>query len=193
MSVLSVLISSFLGTAAALGAVGYLAKSFIQNRLNRDLAAFNLELQKDLTKMSAELANLAKQQEIKFSSLHAQRAQIIAELYERMNKAKLAYGKLSSYPGAVPLNAEQKEKKKEFSSNAVALFHALKEFGDSKRIYFPPELHVKLNELCTKMLNGNWASNQSEESFKTISLEVEDVLKSIEEDFRKLLGVEERQ
>jgi predicted secreted protein len=81
------LITTFGGGAAVLAAAAWLVRTALNHALDRDAETFKARLKADadveVEKLKSSLQMAAYEHETKFSTLHAKRAEVIAEIFRR--------------------------------------------------------------------------------------------------------------
>lgn len=83
-----VIVNTLGGTVAFVAATAWLSRSLISQFINKDLERFKANLKsesnKEIERLRNELKIDAEKQALQYASLHAKRAEIMAELYERL-------------------------------------------------------------------------------------------------------------
>lgn len=193
------------GAAVLIGAAGWLATKFIENRLNREIEAYKARLK---TESDAEIENLksrlqvaAKEREIAVSWLHQKRAAEIESLYsslvDLLHAARLVLDILSSRnPADI----------RKFSSEAVKKLRQTYEAYLKAKIFLSPLVCEKIEEVLRGIQDsvitydlylGNYDDHElntltdvKDSAWKYIQGVVPAALKELESDFRLVLGVE---
>ena len=92
------LLKTFGGQAILLAAVGYLIKTLVSNRFERDAEAFKADLKRnsdiEIERLKNVLQMAAIEHQVRFSKLHEQRAEIIGKLSQMIEEAPTAVGSL---------------------------------------------------------------------------------------------------
>lgn len=116
------------------GILAFLAKAIVQHWLNTRLDAYRAELkesaekyrvnlehasQVEIEKLRAGLQRVATEESIRFSRVHERQAEIIAEVFARLDRAHNAFGRWAS-PWAPP-GVTQEQKRNEASETFGAL------------------------------------------------------------------------
>lgn len=132
------------GNAIALAVLGFLAKSLVNGLLRKDLEKFKsslvAETESTVEKLRYQLGLLAMEHQVKFSKLHEDRAEVIAELYSRLVEAHWAgEGFVSPMEYVGEPSKEEKFKK---ALNASASFY---QYFEKKKIYLPKALCDQLD------------------------------------------------
>lgn len=130
------IIVSIGGSAALFGALAWLTRSIIVHFLDKDVERFKNALQLK-----------AIEHQVRFNSLHIKRAEIIAELYQRLEVANTAINGIKS--------SEDKnfsEKDKAMSDTAVLSCIEAIRFFRQNELYFDEELCAKVRELNLTVL-----------------------------------------
>jgi hypothetical protein len=195
-------LSVFGGSIALCGAAAWLTRSLIQHFLSKDLEKFRLELRTqhdvELERAKSDLQRLFREHEIRFSHLHEKRAEIIAELYQ------LTVETNDAAEACVETFKEKPDKRRfDLAKQAIDRGDKLAEFVIRNKIYFSKHLARELEELYTCLIDtgityrmhcealregkdcADFAGSMSE-----VEVDTGGALKTIEEEFRSLLGVE---
>jgi hypothetical protein len=208
------------GNATVLAVLAFLARSLVQTWLAKDVKRFETNLQSSATselerlksdlkakggiaieelKSRLQLATIEHQ--VRFSKLHEARAQIIADLYKRIAEQSVA---CQRYVYQLTESNRQErfiELEKGFSDFYL--------FSETSRIYLPEHVYGLLEKLISTIRNpavdvfvyGGTDNHANEavqeerkrafvEAFKAFEAEVPAAKKALEDEFRKLLGVE---
>ena len=152
------LFTSVFSSAVLSAALFWLFKSWISERLKNAIAheySEKLESHKALLKASSDvemerlrsqLSKATTEHQIKFSGLHARRADVIAETY---NLLVLAHWDGSSFASPIQFPGEpSKELKYSASMQSLADFHR---YFDRHRLYLPPAICAKIDPLIEEM------------------------------------------
>jgi hypothetical protein len=83
-SYLTSILVSFGASAAAIGALAWLARELVGKFIASDSEKFKAGLAQDLEKFKADLRRTAYEHEVRFKRLQEKQAEIIAEFYKRM-------------------------------------------------------------------------------------------------------------
>ena len=176
---------------------------------NRILEKDRLRYQKELEAIKAELGRTSQEYIIKFSSLHAQRGDIVRDLYEKFistQRAMHSILKQFQFASEPPLT----DKIKSFVEN----FDTFYQFYLKRRIYFSKsvcnkiedltftlrDIHIDINTYPVDLDNVEYEVNPDllekrqeywEQAQKSFNKKAESLAEDIESEFRKLLGVEE--
>jgi hypothetical protein len=194
MELWQAILVAFGGNAALLLVLGFLGRSLLSHTLDKDLEKFKGQLQ--LTAM---------EHEIRFGRLHVKRAEVIAELYKLLVKATW---EAESFTSPIERAGEPDKKQKYISAiNAIAEYYR---FFDQHRIYISPNLCAKLESFAEKLRApvkrfGLWVTQEHladmapKEKFdawwsawESVKNDVPELRAAIEEEFRKLLGSDEK-
>jgi|SRR3954454_497905 hypothetical protein len=200
-------IAVFGGQAVLLGAVAWLVKSLISEWLKRDTQDFKTKLElssgMEIEKLKSSLQIVAVEHQVRFTKLHERRAEIIADLYERMvnvfwDSQQFVFGKGF---------AQQPEQGEEYSK-AMERVREFTVFVDTHRIYLPAEVCAFLDKFVEQVRKAvinigvyggiRFPNSQSSTEFKTA---VEAAIRSFQDDipalrtalegeFRGILGAE---
>lgn len=193
------------GAAVLIGAAGWLATKFIENRLNREIEAYKARLKAE---SDAEIENLksrlqvaAKERKIAVSWLHQKRATAIEGLYSSL--ADLQHAARVVLDILSPRNPEDIRK---FSSETVKKFHQTYEAYLKAKIFLSPLTCDKIEEVLRGIQDPvimydlylrnyddhelNALTDVKDSAWKDIQSVVPAALKELESDFRLVLGVE---
>jgi hypothetical protein len=199
----TVILSVFGGSAVFFGAAAWLTRSLVTHLLSKDVEKFKAELNLQHTlaieRTRSDLQRLVKEHEIKYERLHTERAERVAELYQHIVETN----------DAVQACLEAFEEKPErmrfdLAAEAIKRGDRLAEYVTRNEIYFSRSLARELRELYTclldvgieyKMYCEDKRQNKDCSNFVNLLSEVQTdtrgALKRTEEEFRKLLGVEQ--
>ena len=190
---------------------GYLGKVWADRaleNLRQDYTRLNLELTHQLALVTEQVKNslqmAALEHQVRFSKLHEKRAEVIAEIYERLVDAEKSGARFVVVEGHQIGTDTQKEgrSKIELEMYELSLFIA------KRQIYLPQRVCVSLKTLLDTMHNhvigvGVYGSvvpftpQQHRESHEVFTAalnafvrEIPAARKILEDEFRELLGVE---
>jgi len=196
------------GSAAFFAIAGYFFKKIINNVLDKDIEKYKAVLTHQNDSALEELKTSLKIEEIRFNKLHEKQACVIADLYSKaatvLNHSKAYFSTVVG--GCIP---SKDEISKELSDVTVDFMT----FFNKHRIYLSESTCNKIIEFDNKLYKHivgfsfarRWAKEDSydQEAAKQMELEefrkglealkqngvIETILKDLESDFRKLLGV----
>jgi len=187
LEIITLIISSIGGSAVLFGAVAWFARSLIKNFIDRALEKFKSNLEK-----------MAFEHQIRFSTLHEKRAQIIAELY----------GRLYEFHWAVCafLRDFHKENENDKTQRVQELdnkSYEFKDYFDKHRIYFTENICSTVDELVNALYSAYVPLEErdsSDDNLKKVWRKCADTVQkqypairaSLESDFRNILGVIEK-
>lgn len=190
------------GSAAFFGAAAWLTRSLVQHFFSRDLEKFRLEvtIQHDIAveRAKSELQRAFREREIRFSHLHEKRAELIAELYQQTLETN------DAAEACVEAFKEKPTKRRvDLAKEAIDRGDKLAEFVIRNKIYFSKHLASDLEQLylclidtgltyrmhCEALREGKDCSD-FDASIHEVQVDTRGALKTIEEEFRSLLGVE---
>lgn len=185
--ILTIIISSIGGSAVLFAVLAFLAKSLIKHFLEKDIESFKLNLQR-----------VSFEHEIQFSKLHQDRARIIAGLYDRLYEFHWAVcAFLKDFH-----NTNRNSKKLLDDLNDKS--YKFTDFFDKHRIYFTENICSKIDKLIYSLrsayvplerssLDAKPNNQQMEQEWNKCAEVVQktypDIRKSLEKDFRSILGV----
>jgi len=187
---------SFAGVSVAF-LIGYLANKIIIQVLDRNIESFKISMEKEVEKYKAELLIQTKQNEIKFSRLHEDRAFIIKELYKKIVKTE---GMCRTF-----INELKKLSPKaiDMIKDAVRIQVDLLQYAEENKIVFNEDICKIIDDIETVyLLTGipdySHRTNAGlppfdEESIKQIEFmlnyNLPQLKKKLEVEFRSILGV----
>jgi len=150
MDILKELVTILGGTAIAVAALAWLAKSLVTHFLSKDIEKHKNDLAAqsalELDKLRAEFTRQALEHEVRFRRVDEKVAEHLAEIYQRLFRL---YESVSSL---VKILEWSNEPSKEDKLNATA--EANRAFWDHflpKRIYVPPKLYERIREVANKL------------------------------------------
>jgi hypothetical protein len=195
------------GEGVLLGAAAWLVKAIISNRLTLDAETFKTRLKADadveIERLRSGLQKTAVEHQVRFAKLHERRAEVIAELYNRLVEAQQE-GERFVFVGSY---AEQPEQKEAYNATAQKL-RDLYFFVEKHRIYLPERVCTLLNNFMDpvrKTVIGvgvyssfEYPTQQTSEAKNRLLLAASEAFeqkiptarRAVEEEFRTLLGVE---
>jgi hypothetical protein len=213
------LLATLAGETAWLGIAAWLCKSLITNRLkvsaeteiqqaktqlDRESTAFQVKLQSQanssIEQLKSNLQLVALEHQVRFSKLHEKRADVIAETYRLLVQAELAGKQYVWQLGHVPAENEGEP------PPAIKRLIELDAYVDSHRIYLPPSVCARLNEISANLreyavhakVYGEIESptpqttlekNQGfSKAFRAFEGAIPAMRQALEEEFRVLLG-----
>lgn len=128
--------------AALLAAAGWLSKQQISAWLNKDLEREKTALQKDVEALKADFGRLHTEHSVRFTSLHAKRAEVIAELYSLLVRAMWASEQFLS-----PIEQAGEPSKRELSVAAQKCLMKTARYFERHRIYLPEAVCMALETM----------------------------------------------
>jgi hypothetical protein len=183
------------------GVLAYLFKSLLKSRLDKDLERYKSDLKsildKDIEKFKSELAIQQVQFQTRFSLIHQKRAEVLGELYSRLDSFDRAFADLIAplqYVGDISLQ----DKKTATCTKGNEFI----EYYSAKKIYLDESLCNQIEEI-QKILKDAWVafdisqrgkSDQEDKtglrklSSKLVEEKLPPLKKQLEERFRKELG-----
>lgn len=198
---------AFGGNAALLAVLGLLGKSLLDKLIVRDTRQFEADIKAKSDSAIEHLKNELKlktiEHQVRFSRLHEKRANVIAELYGHLVET---LWEAESFLSPMQWAGEpDKEEKHRVAMNKLVDFFR---FFDKQRIYLPEELCESLEKLALEVrshvinfgvyvrfneesLNDSTRNNKEKawnEGWDAIKNQVPQARKSLEEEFRALLG-----
>jgi hypothetical protein len=199
----TVILSVFGSSAVFFGAAAWLTRSLVTHRLSKDVEKFKAELSLQQTlaieRTRADLQRLLKEHEIKYERLHTYRAERVAELYQHIVETNDAVEACLEAFEEIP-----DKMRFDLAAEAIKRADRLAEYVTRNQIYFSRSLARELRELYTclldvgiqyKMYCEDKRQNKDCSDFVNLLGEVRTdtlgALRTTEEEFRKLLGVEQ--
>ncbi len=204
------IISSAAVSSALAGLLLWITKSWISERLKNSIkneydqklethkAQLKAQADIEIEKVKTNLSIIAAEQRIKFSTLHQDRAEVIANTYALLKEVYLTmqdYVKIFE-----PAGDKSRDERREI---AVEAHKAFREYYPKKLIYLPrgtaekieninKELVKTFNEFVYEVDFQKDSSNVKKwkEIFDRMNGEMQDALRELENEFRKLLGDE---
>lgn len=202
------LLGVFGGTAAILALLGFLFRSIVNQLLSKDIEVFKTKLKADadatLASMSNDLKLAVIEHEVRFSSMHQRRAEVIAETYRLLAEALACVQSFVS-----PMEWLGEPDKKEKYKTAMQALGELFRYFDRNRIYLPERLCQSIDAFVdglreptirfsvylgvsehdseglkerTKAWQGAWEKVESSAPLAR---------RALEEEFREILGAED--
>jgi hypothetical protein len=192
---MSEILTALGGSAVLLAAVAWLTKSIITHYLSKDVEAYKATLRSETEKALLEHDAI-------FRGLHSCRAEIIAELY---SKLAVAVSATANFLSLVEWGGEpDKTKKYKAAMEKIVDFFM---YFDRRRIFLNEELCKQIDDFVDKIRNpaidfsmyldepqfdpptSREKSKALISAWKSVETNVPKARKSLEEEFRKLLGV----
>jgi hypothetical protein len=141
---------AFGGNAVLLAVLGWLAKSFVQQLLSKDIEQFKTTLAAESAAatehLKHELQLVTVEHQIRFSKLHEKRAEVIASLYGLLVEA---YWATQGFVSIAEWAGEPSKKEKYTTAlNKTAEFY---QYFDKNRIYLPEVVCKLLDQFVRNM------------------------------------------
>ncbi len=162
-------------------------------------ALFDRGLERDLERHKSELAAQLFEYQTKFSVIHEKRAEVIAELYSRLARARRELAQLTAalQPGGQSLHAKKQQ--------AADACNEAAEFFNERRLYMDLKTSEKIDRILETMKSAFYDFNtaQQEDEYKPdpsglgvqASKQVRDdlppLLRELEGQFQNILGIVE--
>lgn len=182
------LIGIFFSVAAISAAMVWFAKRVIELFFSRKVEQFKNDLEKE--------AHIYK---VRYEKMHAERSEVIKNVYTKMVKMHRSFGSLMSLAEFVgePTKAEKAKIAADYANDFT-------EYYEQNRIFFDEKLANKIDNM-SKLLRSTWIKFQTSqmenvgdfkgkywvEAWDIIDKEVPKFKKDIEKDFRQIFGVDE--
>jgi len=212
--IISTIVGSVLASTLVCGAVGWLLRTWISERLkgaikneyDLKLESFKAELKADsdvqIEQLKARLQIAASERSVQFSHIYAKTAETIAEVYSRLvafRDSVAAYTSIVEYSTDPP--------KEERRAKVGEKFQDFQDFYKPRRIYLPRELDDKIAEFANGLFNisldfrrgveegGDYRPGAPEdkdtwmEAHKYVNEQSVELLKALEEQFQRELGI----
>jgi len=171
------------------GAIAFLIRS-----------AFDRSLQRDLERFKSELGIQRFEHETRFSIVQERRAEVIANLYGYLAKARRLMAQLTSI---IQINPEPLLEKKKRAADAC---NVADEYFNEHRIYLSRETSAKVEEvlelLKSAFIDFDTAQNGDEykadpsgfwrKAYSQVKNELPPLLEEMEVQFQEILGIKER-
>lgn len=204
-----VLLTTLGGGTAILAAAAWLIRTALDHALSRDVEAFKARLKADADieteRLKSSLQMIAFEDQVRFSNLHAKRAEVIAEIYARMVDAEQD-GQRFVYADAHKEDSKRQEAYFETVNKLVEFYF----FLEKRRIYLPERIcalmkafidTVRRNVIRTNIyvpIDQPYNQKLLDEKVKVVMEAYEAFEGSIpstraalENEFRRILGVEQ--
>jgi hypothetical protein len=194
------------GGAVLLSVAAWLIKTALTSKLTQDAEAFKARLKADadveIEKLRSSLQKIAVEHQVRFSKLHAERAQAIAELYKRL-VIVFSEGHIFVLTGGFPSEG-QREKYNEIG-HRIEDFCA---FAEAQRIYLPESICKLVDEFVNALRkpiiavgiyggidypNERTVTERRDavmEAYAAFESKIPAARTALEKEFRVLLGVE---
>lgn len=185
--------------------VGYLIKLYIEFRLKQNINAYQLqldksleqhkiELEKDFEKYKAFLQIEAYKSNYKFELLHIERANVIKNLFVKLVKVMNEYSIILQ-----PLNEMQRRINNIDEKIKIADTDCrdLQDYFSNNELFLPKDIALSVNKVISDLIvswvyfaENKYKSDYSHESFKLYDNALQNFKFYLEDDFRKMLGIE---
>lgn len=127
----------FVATGFITGAIVYLGKQVIQAFFNSAQERYKAELARDLESHKHELALLSSEHLVRFSALHAQRAEVVRTLYAHLNSLFTGLEMLAHLVGEKDLDTHL--------DGISSSLGSIREFYPPNRIFIPKAIAEKID------------------------------------------------
>lgn len=197
-AVITTLLASIGGAVAAVAVVGFLGKQLVTHWLDKDLEAHKIQLKsvadQELERLRGSLTRMATEHEVQFSQLQLQRAEIISDVYARLDRVHRALRHIVA----------QEDTNEELARRAQAEILDLETTYYEKAIWLPRATCDRLNDLLEHLkLTGmsvhattrdksdttKWMKRW-QQNWKHVEEMIPQARRPLEEEFRNMLGVE---
>jgi len=198
-----IIIASIGGTAALVGVLGWLAKSFVSHLLDKDVEKFKLKLiadkESEIETLKHELGKISNEHKVRFEKLHSRRDEVIETLYSHIVEFQQTLETYLEF--AIILNEKGIEDQNQKLWEAVDSF---KKYSEKHRIYFTENICKQLDSLYkaadkpTSKLMAIIGNENMDDELIPIWQEAKDALDgdfkqirtTLENEFRELIGVQ---
>lgn len=189
---------------AGLTVLGFLSRTIIIHWLNKDVEKYKAKLQNahdvEMEKLRNELNIRYIEHDIRFRSIYEKQAEIIAETYSLLYELNRS---VDSYVAILEQTGEPSKEDK-FES-VIKAYDDFKTYFYPRKIYFPQNISKEIENLSNTLVRisnefsqGRWREqsgiptkdqNYWEETSKMIRETIPPLLRQLENDFQKILGV----
>ena len=193
------------GQGTFLLVAAWLIRTVLTDRLSRDADAFKARLKADadaeIERLKSSLQLIAVEHQVRFSKLHEKRAEVIAELYERLVDS-FWVGSHFMLTGASPGEQDRREK----YNKTLERINEFALFVDTHRIYLPEGICTLLDQYVddvrkTVIPVGVWGTmpfpneethrqwvNATMKAFLDFENKIPAARRTLESEFRTILG-----
>jgi len=162
-------------------------------------AIFSQYFSKDLEKFKSNLEKEAFSYRVRYEKMHAERAEVIKELYKKISKTHRSF---SSFMAIFQKAGDTPEKEK--GEIAAQNANDFTDYYEENKIFVDRKLSEKIDKLSAAFRDA-WlkfeisrGSRKEEDTYikfwesawKTITEETPKIKEEIEDDFRKIIGIE---
>lgn len=195
------------GTAIAIAAMAWLARSLISHFLAKDVESFKLRLQSESTfeveRLRHSLRLVASEHEKQVQLLHERRAEVIAELYAKL---KEFVGAATSFAALIEWQGEPTKEEKAVALGSKAF--EFRRYFEMKRIFFSNDVCSKVDAVFEEIHSTSikyriWLAHSKDgggsvyeqldaawnEAWASMKDKVPPLVAAVEAEFRSLLGV----
>jgi hypothetical protein len=209
MTIWQILLTTLGGGTAILAAAAWLIRTALNYALTRDVESFKARLKADADieteKLKSSLQMVAYEHQVRFSNLHAKRAEVIADIYSQMVDVE-QHGQRFVYAEVFNETQDRQRAYSETSRRLVEFYF----FLEKRRIYLPETVCTMMKKFVDTIRKNVIRTNiyepieqplnpkVLEEKIKVIQ-EASDAFEgtipaaraALEDEFRRLLGVEQ--
>jgi len=171
------------------GVIVYLSKALMSNLFSKDLEKFKANIEKE-----------AFSYRVRYEKMHSERAEVTKELYKKIVKT---YRTFHSY--MCPLQTSGEPSQDEKGGEAVKIANNFTDYYEENRIFVDEELAKKIDKLSETFKqawnefeiyrlskkNREFDLENWREAWKIISEQTPIIKKEIEDEFRKIIGIED--
>jgi hypothetical protein len=199
--------TTLVSATVVVGAVAWVIKTVISDRLARHAEEFKIQVKADADATTEKLRNslqmTALEHQVRFSKLHEKRAVVIEQVYQKLIEAEKGYGRFVLVDGY----ETDTQKQQEAARKAQADMYETSLFIEKNRIYLPVEICNALKEFLDIMWNSairvsvygsikqpNPQTLQERhdvftKAHQALTKEIPSARAALETEFRKMLGV----
>jgi hypothetical protein len=196
------------GSAIAIAALAWLARSIITQWLSKDVESYKNQLQAQsnmaLERLRSDLQILADRRNIEYSRIHEKRLEIISDL---AGKIRVFHERVSAYVAPwEPAGGPTKEERRKLAGNALLEFN---NYFLPRKFFLPKDTAEKIEAFRTAlskvtadfMIYVEQESARDRDPDKNLDVWIQAdeytskqapvLLADLEDDFRKILGIEQ--
>jgi hypothetical protein len=189
------------------GVIGFVAKSLFEHSMDKGLATYKLQLDKQAEAYKHELQLITQQHKIQYSKLHVDRAEVINQLYQKLVAMESA---MQSYMSPINLSPQlTREERQKVAGVAAQEFFG---YFHKSEIFFDPSICQLIDEMSKQyalawseftsyddQASRDAAASDAEfrkerikvfkSAFAILSEKIPPIKQKLEYEFRVLLGV----
>ncbi len=206
-----IVIAGLVSSGATLLILKFLGESLVKNALQKKIEVFKVQLQEKTEHLKTSLSIYAKEHEVSYQRVDAQRASAIHQVYQTISETSYLLPQIIQ--GPLTKNIPLSEQIQWYLTKSIEIFDSTTNFNEALRknaIYFDNETYVMLHEYfliagtltqdITLYLSNTEESKISakeiEEKRKNLEIQFHEKLKPIHQkttdSFRFILGIEKK-